>query len=100
MKHTYVNMSIAHKILDYAMMKDGLIKRRELLEVLCSGTNGISEKSIDVILNRMAANQLITRISHGTYLVLDEKTRFIYTPDETERNLILRMSQNAIYADI
>ena len=83
-------MSIAHQILDYAMMKDGLIKRRELLEVLCSGTNGVSEKSIDVILNRMAANRLITRISHGTYLVLDEK----------QGSFILRMRQSAIYADI
>lgn len=99
MKHTHVNMSIAHQILDYAMMKDGLIKRRELLEVLCSGTNGISEKSIDIILNRMAANRLITRISHGTYLVLDEKTRFIYTPDETERNLCRHIKEHYPFVD-
>ena len=81
-------MTIANQILDYAMKTGGLFTRRDLMKTLCSGTKGVSDKSLVVILNRMVSNQQIARVSHGTYHVLDEqKRKFIYSPDETERNI-------------
>ena len=81
-------MTIANQILDYAMKTGGLFTRRDLMKALCSGTNGVSDKSLVVILNRMVANQQIARVSHGTYHVLNEQRRvFVYSPDEAERNL-------------
>ena len=81
-------MTIANQILDYAMKTGGLFTRRDLMKTLCSGTKGVSDKSLVVILNRMVSNQQIARVSHGTYHVLDEqKRKFIYSPEETERNI-------------
>ena len=92
-------MTIANQILDYAMKKDGLIKRCELTKALCSGTNSVSDKSLAVTLNRMVANRLITRVSYGTYQVLDEKIRFIYSPDGAERNLSRHIKEHYPFVD-
>ena len=92
-------MTIANQILDYAMKKDGLIKRRDLIKTLCSGTNGVSVKSLVVILSRMLTDRMITRVSYGTYRVLDEKRRFIYTPDETEHNLSRHIKEHYPFVD-
>lgn len=93
-------MTIAKQILDYAMKTDGLFTRRDIIKALCSGAKGVSDKSLVVILNRMVANQQITRVAHGTYHILDEqKRKFIYSPDETERNISHHIKEHYPFVD-
>lgn len=92
-------MTIANQILDYAMKTDGLFTRRDLMKALCSGTKGVSDKSLVVILNRMVANQQIARVSHGTYHVLNEQKKFIYSPDEKERNISHHIKRHYPFID-
>ena len=49
--HSYVDMTIAEQILDYASMQGKPFRRRDLMQSL--GTNNVSEASAHVMLARL-----------------------------------------------
>lgn len=76
-------MTAVNQIIDIAKKQDGIFTRKDLLNVVRSGTKNISEGSLVVLLNRMIAENKIIRVSYGKYkLNEDLKHEFLYEPNE------------------
>jgi len=76
-------MSAVNQIIDIARKQNGLFTRKDLLKVVRSGMQNISEGSLVVLLNRMLAENRIIRVSYGKYkLNEDLKPNFLYEPNE------------------
>ena len=76
-------MSAVDQIIDIARKQNGLFTRKDLLKVVRSGMQNISEGSLVVLLNRMLAENRIIRVSYGKYkLNEDLKPNFLYEPNE------------------
>lgn len=76
-------MTAVNQIIDIARKQNGLFTRKDLLNVVRSGMNNISESSLVVLLNRMIAENRIIRVSYGKYkLNEDLKHEFMYKPNE------------------
>ena len=76
-------MNAVNQIIDIARKQNGLFTRKDLLKVVRSGMQNISEGSLVVLLNRMLAENRIIRVSYGKYkLNEDLKHNFLYEPNE------------------
>lgn len=60
-------MNAVNQIIDIARKQNGLFTRKDLLKVVRSGMQNISEGSLVVLLNRMLAENRIIRVSYGKY---------------------------------
>ena len=60
-------MNAVNQIIDIARKQNGLFTRKDLLKVVRSGMQNISEGSLVVLLNRMLADNRIIRVSYGKY---------------------------------
>ena len=58
-------MNAVNQIIDIARKQNGLFTRKDLLKVVRSGMQNISEGSLVVLLNRMLAENRIIRDSYG-----------------------------------
>ena len=96
--HSYVDMTIAEQILDYASMQEKPFRRRDLMQSL--GTNNVSETSAHVMLARLVEQGMLVKSGYGLYSLPEKaKTGFVYKPSDEERNLAGQIKEKFPFAD-
>ncbi len=74
-------MAVADNIYSIAHQQGGLFTRKQLVKSLRADADGVSERSLAVLLNRMIDDKKIVRVERGVYqLNSAEKQEFVCSP--------------------
>ena len=85
-------MTIADRIMKFAVSNNQPFRRRDLLQALVS--DSVSTASAHVQLNRLVEQGKLTKIGFGLYsLPKNDKPDFIYKPSEEEKNVALQLKE-------
>lgn len=81
-------MTVTDQIIHIAVRQNGLFTRKDILKSAHTDMKSVTDRSLDVLLNRMLAHNRIVRVSHGTYKLNDDLKRdFAYAPNKSMLSL-------------
>lgn len=91
-------MTTINHIINYALACNAPFRRHGLMQYLVS--NGVSEASANVILNRLVKQGSLQKTGYGLYALPDKgKMPFIYKPSEEEREVARLIRVQFPFAD-
>ena len=93
-------MTATEAILNYAAMKGGTFRRKDLLLHVARQQEHIRATAVDLQITRLMASGKLQRIGHGDYeLVSQSLPEFVYQPPEVEKDIYGRLKQKFPFLD-
>ena len=85
-------MTVTESILNYASVKRGVFKRRELINGIVGKCPHVEERAIDIQTSRLLKYGKLQRKGYGRYMLAENvQPEFVYNPSETEKKLFQQL---------
>jgi hypothetical protein len=87
-------MTASEAILNYAAKQGGVFNRKDLLLDISHQQMGIKTSAVTLQINRMIASDVLRRIGHGKYeLIQNGLPEYLYQPSEEEKSIFMRLKK-------
>ena len=94
------DMTATETILNYAVLKGGAFRRKDLLRDIDVTMTDVTRRSIDLQLGRMVSSGVLERNGRGEYrLASCNLPEFVYVPSEDEQSIFLNLKQQFPFLD-